>query len=320
MSSTAAPASGWSDRARGAPRVVVMGVSGCGKSTLGRLLAARLDVEFIEGDELHPPRNVELMASGVPLTDADRAGWLDALAERLRAASQAGRGAVLACSALRRAYRDRLRAAAPDLRFVHLHGDPALLRARMAGRRDHYMPAALLDSQLATLEAPAADEAATTIDLAQSPQALVDAALAWLASNQGPLMDTRASFTQVILYTDTDGRARFREAQIALTDGTPQAMLSPLAPSGGWQLRSSPVGFRSSFHCTGAPQWVFILGGQMEIGLQDGSSRVFGPGDHFYSADTLPAGASFDAAVHGHWSRQVGPEPLVTLFLRAALA
>jgi hypothetical protein len=87
-------------------------------------------------------------------------------------------------------------------------------------------------------------------------------------------------------------------------------------PTGGLQLRMSPVGFRSSFHCTVTPQWVFILSGCMEIGLQDGSSRLFSPGEHFYSADTLPPGATFDAAVHGHWSRQVGPEPLVTAFVR----
>lgn len=125
-----------------------------------------------------------------------------------------------------------------------------------------------------------------------------------------------ATFQQVTLFTDTDGRARFREAVIALTEGKPAARLSPVMPSSGYQLRHSPVGFRSEFHCTGDAQWVFILGGQMEIGLQDGSSRVFGPGQHFYSADTLPAGATFDAAVHGHWSRQVGPDPLVTLFVR----
>ena len=124
------------------------------------------------------------------------------------------------------------------------------------------------------------------------------------------------TFKQITLFTDTDGRARFRESEIALPEGTPTSMLSTLRPSGGYQLRHSPVGFRSVFHCTGAPQWVFILDGQMEIGLQDGSSRLFGPGQHFYSADTLPAGASFDAAVHGHWSRQVGPAPLVTLFVR----
>lgn len=125
-----------------------------------------------------------------------------------------------------------------------------------------------------------------------------------------------STFTQTILFTDTDGRARFREQSIALTEGKPAAQLSPLMPSGGYQLRHSPVGFRSEFHCTENPQWVFILGGQMQIGLQDGTSRVFSPGEHFYSADVLPAGATFDATVHGHWSRQVGPDPLVTVFIR----
>ena len=125
-----------------------------------------------------------------------------------------------------------------------------------------------------------------------------------------------SQFTQVILFTDSDGRARFREVSVPLSEGKPEARLSALMPSGGYQLRESPVGFRSSFHCTGTPQWVFILRGQMEIGLQDGTSRIFKPGEHFYSADVLPAGASFDAGVHGHWSRQVGDEPLVTLFLR----
>ena len=124
-------------------------------------------------------------------------------------------------------------------------------------------------------------------------------------------------FNKVVLFTDADGRARFRQEALALTEGTPQAMLSALQASGGYQLRHSPVGFRSQFHCTVTPQWVFILGGQMEIGLQDGSSRVFKPGEHFYSADVLPAGASFDAQLHGHWSRQLGDDPLVTLFVRA---
>jgi hypothetical protein len=125
-----------------------------------------------------------------------------------------------------------------------------------------------------------------------------------------------STFTKIVLFTDTDGRARWRSEAIALTEGKPEAMISALAPSGGYQLRMSPVGFRSQFHCTGAPQWVFILGGQMEIGLQDGSSRIFKAGDHFYSADVLPTGATFDPAVHGHWSRQVGDEPLTTLFVR----
>ena len=125
------------------------------------------------------------------------------------------------------------------------------------------------------------------------------------------------TFTKVILYTDpANGRARFREEEIALPEGSPQSMLSMLMPSGGLQLRHSPVGFRSQFHCSVTPQWVFILGGQMEINLQDGSSRVFKPGEHFYSIDTVPPGATFDPTVHGHWSRQVGAEPLVTLFVR----
>jgi hypothetical protein len=125
-----------------------------------------------------------------------------------------------------------------------------------------------------------------------------------------------STFTKVVLFTDADGRARFREESVALGEGTPQSRLSALLPGNGLQLRESPVGFRSQFHCTGMPQWVFILRGRMEIFLQDGSSRVFAPGEHFYSADTLPVAAVFDAAVHGHWSRQVGDEPLVTLFVR----
>ncbi len=124
------------------------------------------------------------------------------------------------------------------------------------------------------------------------------------------------TFTKTVLFTDSDGRARFREEPVALPEGNPQSMLSQLMPSGGLQLRHSPVGFRSQFHCSPHPQWVFILGGQMEIGLQGGVSRVFKPGEHFYSADMLPSGATFDAVVHGHWSRQVGPDPLVTLFVR----
>ena len=125
------------------------------------------------------------------------------------------------------------------------------------------------------------------------------------------------TFTKTILFTDADGRARFREEAIALDQGSPQSMLSSLMPSQGLQLRHSPVGFRSQFHCSVTPQWVVILQGQMEICLQDGSSRVFTPGQHFYSTDTLPEGVVFDPAVHGHWSRQRGDEPLVTLFVRA---
>ena len=126
-----------------------------------------------------------------------------------------------------------------------------------------------------------------------------------------------STYNQVILFTDTDGRAKFREKALSMPEGNPQAMLSKLQPSGGYQMRHSPVGFRSQFHCTTTPQWVFILSGVMEIGLQDGSSRTFAAGESFYSDDMLPAGATFDPKIHGHWSRQVGDKPLVTLFVRS---
>ena len=125
------------------------------------------------------------------------------------------------------------------------------------------------------------------------------------------------SFAKVILFTDRDGLARFREEEVLLTEGTPQALLSPVYPAAGYQLRRSPPGFRSDWHCTPAPQWVFILQGEMEIGLRDGSTRRFRPGEHFFAADTVPAGADFDPARHGHWSAQRGAQPLVTLFLKA---
>jgi hypothetical protein len=129
-------------------------------------------------------------------------------------------------------------------------------------------------------------------------------------------MDREQSFTKVILFTDRDGRAKFREQTVPLGEGTPQARLSEVFSASGYQLRHSPVGFRSEFHCTPRPQWVFILAGEMQIGLQDASSRVFKAGEHFFSADVLPEGERFDPKVHGHWSAQRGPSPLVTLFLK----
>jgi hypothetical protein len=123
------------------------------------------------------------------------------------------------------------------------------------------------------------------------------------------------NFRKVVLFTDRDGRARFREEEIPLGEGTAQARLSSVLPASGYQLRHSPVGFRSEWHCTPKPQWVFILGGEMEIGTHQGS-RCFKAGEHFFSADVLPEGASFDPAMHGHWSAQRGTEPLVTLFLK----
>lgn len=123
-------------------------------------------------------------------------------------------------------------------------------------------------------------------------------------------------FAKIVLYTAADGRAKWREEKIALSEGSPQAMLSKVLEASGYQLRRSPVGFRSQWHCTPQPQWVFILAGEMEIGLQDGSTRLFRPGEHFFSADTLPPGAAFDSGVHGHWSAQRGPRALETLFLK----
>lgn len=128
------------------------------------------------------------------------------------------------------------------------------------------------------------------------------------------------TFVKIELYTDADGLARFREEEVLLTEGTPQARLSPVYPSPGFQLRSSPAGFRSDWHCTATPQWVFILGGEMEIELRDGTKRSFRPGEHFFANDTVPAAAAFDPALHGHRSAQRGAGPLATLFVRVEAA
>jgi gluconokinase len=138
--------------------IIVMGVSGSGKSVVGRALADDLGWPFLDADDFHPPANVAKMASGTPLTDEDRWPWLDTLAAKVRAVSDTGGDLVLACSALRAAYRERIAAGArsPDeVRFVHLRGERATIAARLAPRRHRYMPATLLDSQFATLEEPA---------------------------------------------------------------------------------------------------------------------------------------------------------------------
>jgi len=151
-----------------------MGVAGSGKSTIGAMFARALHLAFLEGDDLHPAQNVERMAAGTPLTDEDRRPWLLAIAGQLRDARRAGMGLVVACSALKRSYRDLLRSVgAADVRFVHLTGTRAILAERLANRRGHYMPAALLDSQLATLEGPAPDEHAWVCDISQPPEAVV---------------------------------------------------------------------------------------------------------------------------------------------------
>ncbi len=153
---------------------VIMGVAGSGKSTIGPLLARALDIEFVEGDDLHPPDNVRRMAAGIPLTDDNRRGWLIRVADRLRDAQRAKVGLVVSCSALKRTYRDLLRSGgAADLRLVYLAGSRDLLAERMAQRPRHFMPPALLDSQLATLEEPSADERAWVCDIRQAPDAIV---------------------------------------------------------------------------------------------------------------------------------------------------
>jgi gluconokinase len=151
-------------------QVVVMGVAGSGKSRVGSLLAQALDLPFVEGDGLHTPNNVARMAAGVALTDEDRAGWLHQIGQCL--IEHAGTGVVVSCSALKRSYRDGLRRAAPALRLVYLRGEPRLLAERIAARADHFMPPALLQSQLDTLEPPGTDEGALEVDIAAPPQVL----------------------------------------------------------------------------------------------------------------------------------------------------
>ncbi|MBM3953415.1 MAG: gluconokinase [Planctomycetes bacterium] len=166
------------------PRVViVMGVSGVGKSAVGRLLAAQLGAAFHDADDFHPPANVERMRAGLPLTDDHRAPWLAALrglVETILAGPDRA-AIVLACSALKRAYRQRLGSGLPGVRLVHLDGDPELIRRRIAARRDHFMPASLLDSQLATLERPGGDEHPIVVDVAHTPDAIVATILRELA-------------------------------------------------------------------------------------------------------------------------------------------
>lgn len=156
--------------------VVVMGVSGVGKTTLGRALAERLGAEFLEGDRFHPAANVEKMRAGTPLTDADREPWLRALAVEAERLAAVGRSVVIACSALKRRYRAILTERVP-MKFVHLTGDPALIKARLDARVGHYMPPSLLPSQLAALEPPDVDEDAINVDIDAPPPALLETVL-----------------------------------------------------------------------------------------------------------------------------------------------
>jgi gluconokinase len=155
--------------------IVVMGVSGCGKSTLAQALGARLGWRFVEGDTLHPPANIAKMAAGIPLDDTDRRPFLEAVAQAIVAAR--GAGIVVSCSALKRSYRDLIRARAGEVTFVLPDMPRALLAARLAQREDHFMPASLLDSQLAALEPPGPDESALRLDGTLSTPAQVAAVL-----------------------------------------------------------------------------------------------------------------------------------------------
>jgi gluconokinase len=166
-----------------APRVVVMGVSGCGKSEVGARLAQALGVPLVEGDGFHPPANIAKMRQGLPLDDVDRAGWLQVLGEQLAAHAD---GAVLTCSALKRAYRERLRAAAPGLRFVHLALTPQQALERVTGRKDHFYPPSLVASQFAALEDPAGEPGVVTVDAALPLEAVVEAASAGLRERAAP--------------------------------------------------------------------------------------------------------------------------------------
>jgi carbohydrate kinase (thermoresistant glucokinase family) len=165
------------------PQVIVMGVSGCGKTTIGDLVARELGVRFLDGDSLHPVENVAKMAAGTPLTDEDRWPWLAIVGSELAAAG--ADGLVLACSALRRSYRDAIRAQAPDTVFLHLHGSKEVLGSRLEGRSGHFMPAALLDSQLATLEPLEDDERGVVVDIAAPVPAVLADALAGITAVVG---------------------------------------------------------------------------------------------------------------------------------------
>jgi carbohydrate kinase (thermoresistant glucokinase family) len=153
--------------------VVVMGVSASGKTTVAAMLADRLHVHFLEGDDLHPPANVQKMRGGTPLTDEDRGPWLAAIARRIDDWRAAGEGGVVTCSALKRAYRRIIVGDRPEVALVYLRGSRELSHARMAARHEHFMPVALLESQFTILEEPGPDERPIVVDVAPSPAAIV---------------------------------------------------------------------------------------------------------------------------------------------------
>ncbi|MFE2071589.1 gluconokinase [Streptomyces misionensis] len=163
------------------PCVVVIGVAGVGKTTVARLLSRRLEVPFSEADDFHSPQSIAKMSAGVPLTDADRRSWLESIADWLRERDEAATGGVVPCSALRRRYRDTLRAACPDVFFVHLTAGHEVVGRRLSERAGHFMPRTLLESQEETLEPLEPDERGVTVDAGPPPEAVVEAVLARMA-------------------------------------------------------------------------------------------------------------------------------------------
>ncbi len=186
MTSPESPAGGV--RAPGVPgartrHVIVMGVSGCGKSTVAAGVGAAMDLPFAEADRFHPAANIAKMEAGTPLVDADRWPWLGELSGWMAAQAREGHSTVMACSALRRSYRDLLRSGPPSLDFIHLDGPLEVISERMSGRAGHFMPVSLLQSQFDTLEPLGADESGVVLDVRRPPEALVAEAVAWLRAH-----------------------------------------------------------------------------------------------------------------------------------------
>lgn len=174
------------------PPIVVMGVSGSGKSTVGALLGQRLGAAFVDGDDLHPVGNKEKMRAGIPLDDDDRRPWLHAVGRTLQPARQQEKGVIVACSALKRSYRDLLREHAPDVLFLHLDGSMDTLAGRLAARHHEFMPVTLLQSQLEALQPLEADESHVLLDVRKSPSELVEDALYALKATTAPVTTTSA--------------------------------------------------------------------------------------------------------------------------------
>jgi gluconokinase len=162
--------------------IIVMGVSGAGKSTIAKALAERLNCELVEGDSLHPPGNVDKMSRGIPLGDDDRMPWLQAIAARIEVARRARRPIVVTCSALKRTYRDTLCDGRHDVGFVYLRGAKELIAARLAARKNHFMPAKLLDSQFAALQEPGADEPSIMVPIEPAPDLIVESIVAMVTA------------------------------------------------------------------------------------------------------------------------------------------